>query len=67
MEEQDALKRSFVMESLMIKEGRGIEMKTATSIKNLRIEEYRKRISDEAYLDHAIRKIAADLSHYLTK
>ncbi len=32
-----------------------------------RIEEYRKRISDEAYLDHAIKKIATDLSHYLTK
>ena len=55
------------MESLMVKEGRGIEVKAATSSSNIRIEEYRKRISDEAYLDHAIRKIAADLSHYLTK
>ena len=55
------------MEGLMIKEGREIEMKKATSQKDIRIEEYRKRISDEAYLDHAIRKIAADLSHYLTK
>ena len=54
------------MEGLMIKEGREIEMKT-TSKKDVRIEEYRKRISDEAYVDHAIRKIAADLSHYLTK
>ena len=54
------------MEGLMIKEGRELEMKT-TSQKDVRIEEYRKRISDEAYVDHAIRKIAADLSHYLTK
>ena len=55
------------MEGLMIKEGRELEMKTATSQRNVRIEEYRKRVSDEAYVDHAIRKIAADLSHYLTK
>ena len=32
-----------------------------------RIQEYRERISDESYLDHAIVKIATDLSHYLTK
>ncbi len=32
-----------------------------------KIREYRKRISDESYLDHAISKIATDLSHYLTK
>jgi len=32
-----------------------------------KIDEYRKRISDDAYLDHAISKIATDLSHYLTK
>ncbi len=32
-----------------------------------KIREYRKRISDDSYLDHAISKIAADLSHYLTK
>jgi hypothetical protein len=33
----------------------------------LKIEEYRKRIADDSYLDHAIKKIATDLSHYLTK
>ena len=56
------------MNSLMNKEGREIEKKTAVaSNRNIRIEEYRKRISDDAYLDHAIGKIAADLSHYLTK
>jgi len=32
-----------------------------------KIREYRERISDEAYLDHAINKIATDLSHYLTR
>ncbi len=32
-----------------------------------KIEEYRKRIADETYLDHAINRIATDLSHYLTK
>ncbi|MCP4133517.1 MAG: hypothetical protein GY754_21285 [bacterium] len=32
-----------------------------------KIQEYRDRISDESYLDHAISKIATDLSHYLTK
>lgn len=55
------------MQSLMNKEGREIEVKTAIPDKKLKIEEYRKCIADEAYLDHAIQKIAADLSHYLTK
>jgi len=32
-----------------------------------KIQEFRERISDESYLDHAISKIATDLSHYLTK
>lgn len=32
-----------------------------------KIQEYRNRIADEAYLDHAISKIATDLSHYLTR
>jgi len=32
-----------------------------------KVQEYRKRISDEAYLEHAITKIATDLSHYLTR
>ncbi len=33
----------------------------------LSIEEYKKRMADEEYLDHAIQKIATDLSHYLTR
>jgi hypothetical protein len=32
-----------------------------------KIEDFKKKISDESYLDHAIAKLAADLSHYLTK
>jgi len=32
-----------------------------------KVDEFKKRISDEKYLDHAISKLATDLSHYLTK
>jgi len=32
-----------------------------------KINALKKKISDESYLDHAISKLAADLSHYLTK
>ena len=32
-----------------------------------KVQEYRRRISDESYLEHAILKIATDLSHYLTR
>ena len=31
------------------------------------IKEYREKIFDDDYIDHAIGKIASDLSHYLTK
>ena len=58
--------RRNVMKSLMNKEGREIEVKTSGRL-NLSVDEYRKRISDDNYLDHAIKKIASDLSHYLTK
>ena len=54
------------MDSLMKREDR--EIKPAKFKRNIdRIQEFRERISDEAYLDHAISKIATDLSHYLTK
>ncbi len=54
------------MNSLMNKDEREIdqEKKPSTSSK---VGEYRKKISDEMYLDHAIKKIASDLSRYLTK
>lgn len=32
-----------------------------------KVNALKKRISDEKYLDHAISKLATDLSHYLTK
>lgn len=32
-----------------------------------KIRNIRAKISDESYLEHAINRIATDLSHYLTK
>ncbi len=32
-----------------------------------KIDALKKRISDESYLDHAISKLATDLTHYLTR
>ena len=32
-----------------------------------KLSQIRERIKDESYLNHAIFKIATDLSHYLTK
>ena len=32
-----------------------------------KIDNFKKKISEESYLDHAITKLATDLSHYLTK
>lgn len=43
------------------------QSKGAGKLRKSDIEEYRKRISDNEYLEHAIKKIATDLSHYLTK
>ena len=54
------------MENLMKKEDRGIKKGKILGDCE-KIEEYRKRISDSNYIDHAIKKIATDLSHYLTK
>jgi len=65
-EEQGDLKRGVDMENLMNKEDREIKQGKISGDSEL-IEEYRKRIADPQYLDHAIQKIAADLSHYLTK
>ncbi len=54
------------MNSLMNKEEREINQKKKTSVSS-KVEEYKQKISDEMYLDHAIKKIASDLSRYLTK
>lgn len=64
MEEQGV--RRFFMGNLMKTEDREIK-KIPEKKESLRILEYRERISDDDYLDHAINKIATDLSHYLTK
>lgn len=54
------------MNNLMTKEDREIrQCKVKKGSK--KILEMREKISDDAYLDHAIKKIATDLSHYLTK
>jgi len=67
MEEQDGLKqRGNLMKRLMNKDEREIKQGKIRGDPR-KIDEYRKRISDDAYLDHAISKIATDLSHYLTK
>jgi hypothetical protein len=58
--------RGMNMKNLMNMEDREIKKGKITGNYN-RIEEYRKKISDNDYLDHAIKKIATDLSHYLTK
>lgn len=54
------------MNNLMKMEDREIRQGKITGDKE-KIKELKERVSDEAYLDHAISKIAADLSHYLTK
>ncbi len=54
------------MGNLMKKEDREIKKDGSKKDPKL-IQEYRNRVSDESYLDHAISKIATDLSHYLTK
>ncbi|HOE21404.1 MAG TPA: hypothetical protein PKJ69_10650 [Spirochaetota bacterium] len=59
-------KRGNDMKRLMNKEDREIKKEAEKEVSQ-KILEYRKKISDEAYLDHAINRIATDLSHYLTK
>jgi len=57
------------MKDLMKTEDREIKktnLDEVSSRKN-KIRELRARIADEAYLNHAINKLATDLSHYLTK
>ena len=54
------------MGNLMKTEDREIKKDTIKR-DSKKIIEYRERISDDSYLDHAIKRIATDLSHYLTK
>ena len=55
------------MSGLMKMEDREIGEEGKVARNKPDIEEYRKRMADERYLDHAIAKLATDLSHYLTK
>lgn len=54
------------MKDLMNKEDRGIKQGKVKE-DSKKIKEYREKVSDDLYLDHAIKKIATDLSRYLTK
>ncbi len=53
------------MYDLMNKDEREIKQEKING-NSSKIEEFRKKITDEVYLDHAINKIASDLSRYLT-
>lgn len=61
-----AQKRGTIMKNLMNKDDREIQKRKIGRDK-LTIDEYKKRMSDTDYVDHAIQKIATDLSHYLTR
>ena len=51
---------------LMNKDEREIKQRNINR-RSSKIDEFKKKISDDLYLDHAIKKIASDLSRYLTK
>ncbi len=54
------------MGDLMKKDDREIKQDNR-ELDAVKIKEFREKISDDTYLDHAITRIATDLSHYLTK
>jgi len=56
----------FSMNNLMKMEDREIRQGKISGDHD-KIKDFKKKISDESYLDHAISKLATDLSHYLTK
>jgi len=58
--------REVFMGDLMKTDDREIK-KDNREVDSDKIREFRKKISDNTYLDHAITRIATDLSHYLTK
>ncbi|MBN2039139.1 MAG: hypothetical protein JW864_03800 [Spirochaetes bacterium] len=51
---------------LMNKDEREIKQRNINR-RSLKIDEFKRKISDDLYMDHAIKKIASDLSRYLTK
>jgi hypothetical protein len=60
------MEKSMIKANLMNKDEREIKQKKSIQ-RSSKIEEFKQKISDDLYLDHAINKIASDLSHYLTK
>jgi hypothetical protein len=63
---EEWVSREVFMVDLMKKEDREIKQDNR-ELDAVKVEEFRKKISDDTYLDHAITRIATDLSHYLTK
>lgn len=55
------------MGNLMNMEDREIKQGNVDSKPSNKIRDIRAKIADESYLEHAINRIATDLSHYLTK
>jgi hypothetical protein len=62
----ERVSREVFMGDLMKKEDREI-MRERKEVDSDKIREFKKKISDKTYLEHAITRIATDLSHYLTK
>ncbi len=60
------LERLMIKNDLMNMDEREIKQKKLKR-RSSKIEEIRQKISDDLYMDHAINKIASDLSRYLTK
>jgi hypothetical protein len=60
------METSMIKDNLMNRDEREIKQKKLSS-RSSKIEEFKQKISDDLYLDHAIKKIATDLSRYLTK
>jgi hypothetical protein len=63
---EERVSREVFMVHLMKKDDREIKQGDKDVVSD-KIREYRKKISDKTYLEHAITRIATDLSHYLTK
>jgi hypothetical protein len=63
---EERVSREVFMGDLMKTEDREI-IQDNRDVDSEKIRELRKKISDKTYLDHAINRIATDLSHYLTK
>ncbi len=63
-EEQQAAE--VFMSNLMKMEDREIRQGKITGDQD-KIDALKRKVSDDSYLDHAISKLATDLSHYLTR